>query len=68
MGVDVIAPVMGTPKEGAGRPPLCPESLAAAFCSTILAVKERFLRPWRRFSNIFNPAMGNMLCAIKIAV
>jgi hypothetical protein len=45
-----------------------PESLAAAFCSTILAVKERFLRPWRRFSNIFNPALGNMISAIKIAV
>jgi hypothetical protein len=44
------------------------ETFVAAFCSTILAVKERFLRPWRRLSNTFNPVMGNMLYAIGFVV
>ena len=43
------------------------ETLAAAVCSTVLAVKERFLSPWRRLSYIFNSATGNMAYDSKIA-
>jgi hypothetical protein len=35
--------------------------------STIFAVKELFLNPWRRFRNILNPASENMACAFRIA-
>ena len=44
-----------------------PETLAAAVWSTILAVKERFLSPWRRLSDIFKSATENMLYTVSIA-
>jgi hypothetical protein len=44
-----------------------PETLATSICSTILAVKERLLSPWRRLSDIFPPATENMAYAFRIA-
>ena len=44
-----------------------PEPLATSICSTILAVKERLLSPWRRLSDIFPPATENMAYAFRIA-
>jgi hypothetical protein len=43
-----------------------PETLATSICSTILAVKERLLSPWRRLSDIFPPATENMAYAFRI--
>ena len=44
-----------------------PETLAAAVCSTILAIKELFLNPWRRLSDIFKSATENMPYTARIA-
>jgi len=44
-----------------------PETLAVAVCSTILAVKERILSPWRRLSDIFKSATENMRYTVRIA-
>jgi len=44
-----------------------PETLAVSVCSTILAVKERFLSLWRRLSNIFHPVTENIAYAFRIA-
>ena len=43
-----------------------PETLVTSVCSTILAVKERFLSPWHPLSDIFHPATENMACAFRI--
>jgi hypothetical protein len=43
------------------------ETLAASVCSTILAVKERFLSPWRWLSDIFHPVTENMAYAFRTA-
>ena len=44
-----------------------PGKLAAAVCSTILAVKERFLSPWSRLGDIFHPVTKNTAYAFNIA-
>ena len=44
-----------------------PKTLAAAFCSTILVVKERFLSSWPWLSNIFRLATENMPNTARIA-
>ena len=44
-----------------------PGSVSAAICSIILTVKERFLSPWCRLSDILDSATGNMAYASKIA-
>ena len=44
-----------------------PQTLAAAVCSTILAIKELFLNPWRRLSDIFKSATENMPYTARIA-
>jgi hypothetical protein len=41
--------------------------LTTSVCSTILAVKERLLRPWRRISDIFHPVTENGTYAFGIA-
>jgi hypothetical protein len=43
------------------------ETLVASVCSTILAVKERFLSPQRRLRDIFHPVTENMAYAFRIA-
>jgi hypothetical protein len=44
-----------------------PGTFTAVVCFIILAVKERFLSPWRRLSNIFHPVTENMAYAFRIA-
>jgi hypothetical protein len=44
-----------------------PETLAASVCSTIFAVKERFLSPWHRLSTIFHLATENVTYPFRIA-
>lgn len=44
-----------------------PKILTVSVCSTILAVKERFLRTWRRISDIFHPVTENGTYAFGIA-
>jgi hypothetical protein len=44
-----------------------PGSGWAGIRSTIFAVKELFLRPWRRLRNILNPATDNTFYAFRIA-
>jgi hypothetical protein len=43
------------------------QTLADAACSVILAIKERFLSPWLRLKDIFNPATENRPYAFRIA-
>jgi hypothetical protein len=44
-----------------------PETLTASVCSTMLAVKERFLCLWCQLSNTFHPVTENMAYAFRIA-
>jgi hypothetical protein len=44
-----------------------PETLNASACSTILAVKECLLSPWRRLSGIFQPITENIAYDFRIA-
>jgi hypothetical protein len=44
-----------------------PETLASSVCSTIFAVKERFLSPWHRLSTIFHLATENVTYPFRIA-
>jgi len=44
-----------------------PGAVSAVICSMIGAVKERFLSPWRRFSDIFKSAIENMFYTVRIA-
>lgn len=44
-----------------------PGSVLSGVGVAILAVKERLLSQWRRLSQIYNPASGNMPCVFRIA-
>ena len=44
-----------------------PRAVAAGICSIIGDVKEHFLSPWRRLSDIFKSAIENMRYSVKIA-
>jgi hypothetical protein len=44
-----------------------PGAAFSGFGSIILAVKERFLSPWRRLNDIFNAASENMPYTLRIA-
>ena len=44
-----------------------PGVVSAAIRSIIWVVKERFLSPWRRLSDIFKSATENMFYTVRIA-
>ena len=44
-----------------------PGVVSASVCAIILDVKEHFLSPWRRLSNIFKSAIENMFYIVRIA-
>ena len=44
-----------------------PGAVSTVICSTIGAVKEHFLSPWRWFNHIFKSAIENMRYTVRIA-